>query len=204
MPILAAEPHLYPEHLWRHAAAPSQLERRWHCLHARPRREKAVARHLRSHQIAHYLPQIIQEGRTPGGRITRSEIPLFPGYLFLWGDDRDRAEAIRGNDLANVLEPSDGAQLGRELERIHRLLASGLMVIPTPEHPVGASVRVLSGPLQGMSGVIVRRQGRSDRFVAMVRFLGRGASVELGDWQVERIVATAGISGASRSSFASP
>ena len=40
--------------------------------------------------------------------------------------------------------------------------------------------------LQGVVGTVVRRD-RRDQFVAVVRFLGRGATVELRDWQVERI-----------------
>jgi len=198
MPILPAEPDQYPDDLWRFASSPTPAGRRWHCLHARPRREKSIARHLRSHGIAHYLPQVVQEGRTPGGRATRSLIPLFPGYLFLFGDDRERVEAVRGNDVANVLEPPDGARLARDLEQVHRMLASGLTVRPTAEHPVGARVRVLSGPLRGLCGVVSRRQGRGDRFVAIVQFLGRGASVELGDWQVEPAVGPLAALGAGR------
>jgi hypothetical protein len=37
-----------------------------------------------------------------------------------------------------------------------------------------------------MIGTVFRRD-RRDQLVAVVRFLGRGATVELRDWQVERI-----------------
>lgn len=187
MSILPAEPDCYPPDLWQGDTAVGDADRRWWCLHTRPRQEKAAARYLRSRRITYYLPQAYSEGRTPAGRKIRSLIPLFPGYLFLLGDDPQRVEALRGNHLANVLEVVNQAGLVHDLRQIHHLLASGLPVAPDPSYPVGARVRIASGPLRGLVGTIIRRRGHRDRFVAVVRMLGRGAAVELMDWQVEPI-----------------
>lgn len=180
MPILPAEPDLYPADLWDQAGSP----RRWHCLHAKPRQEKAAARDLKALRVPYYLPQVVREDRTPQGRKTRSVIPLFTGYLFLLGDDRERTLALQGNRLVRVIEVADQAAFDSDLRQVHRVLASGLAVVPEPSAPVGARVRVLTGPLAGVEGTVVRR-GRRDAFVAAVRFLGSGARVELEDWQVE-------------------
>ncbi len=189
MPILSAEPDLYPVDLWTGDAGLCQGdgERRWWCLHARPRQEKSAARHLQSRQIAYYLPQVFRETRTPAGRRLRSLIPLFPGYLFLLGDDRQRVEALRGNHLANVLEIPDQPGLVHDLRQIHQILTSGIQVAPEPTLPVGTRVRVVNGPFLGLVGTIVRRRGHRDRFVATVRCLGQGATIELADWQVEPV-----------------
>ena len=112
MPILPAEPDLYPEDLWRRIESGLEEGKRWWCLHALPRQEKSAARHMRSKFLSYYLPLVVQEGRTPGGRKTRSQVPLFPGYLFLLGDDHERVEAVKGNNLANVLEVVDQSKLG--------------------------------------------------------------------------------------------
>jgi transcription antitermination factor NusG len=66
------------------------------------------------------------------------------------------------------------------------MLGSGLTVLPEPVMPVGARVRIKTGPLMGILGTVIRR-GKRDHFVAVVQFLGRGATVELEDWQVERV-----------------
>lgn len=187
MPILSAEPDLYPADLWNGNANQWNDERRWWCLHARPRQEKAAARHLQSRRISYYLPQVIHDSRTPSGRRLRSLIPLFPGYLFLLGNDYQRVEALRGNHLARVLEVPDQAGLVHDLRQLHQILTSGMLVTPEPTLPVGTRVRVSSGPFLGLVGTIVRRRGQQDRFVAIVRFLGRGATIELADWQVEEV-----------------
>jgi transcriptional antiterminator RfaH len=186
MPILPAEPDMYPADLWQDALTESDPERRWWCLHTKPRQEKATARQLRTRRIMHYLPQVVQESRTPGGRKLKSVIPLFTGYLFLFGDDHHRLEALKTNNLANVLEVTDQTRLALDLRQIHKMLSSGLPVVPEPTHPVGAKIRILSGPLSDMVGMVVRR-GKRDQFVALVQFLGSGATVDLQDWQVETI-----------------
>jgi transcription antitermination factor NusG len=191
MPILPAEPDYYPPDLWRNGAiAPADpidgSTPCWWCLHTKPRQEKATARYLGSQHLAYYLPLYLHESRTPAGRKIRSTLPLFAGYLFLHGNQAARLAALQGNTLVRVLEVSPQDRLDSDLRQIHRLLSSGLSVSPEPTHPVGAAVRISSGPLTGLKGVIVRRE-RGDRFVAVVEFLNLGAAVQLEDWQVERI-----------------
>ncbi len=185
MPILPAEPDCHPPDLWK-GDHPGSLKEgaRWWCLHARPRQEKAIARDLRLHDVAFYLPQVFKEGRTPQGRKTRSIVPLFSGYVFLHGDENDRLLALRGDRLVSVLEVHDQLGFERDLRQIHTMLSAGLLVSPEPAVPVGALVRITTGPLQGMTGQVLRR-GQRDEFVATVHFLGRGARVDLQDWQVE-------------------
>lgn len=193
MPIKPAEPDLFPPDLWERVAPPLKSAPhhegtgpRWWCLHTKPRQEKATARHLRSAGLTYYLPQAVREGRTPEGRKIRSLIPLFPSYLFLFEDELGRVESMRRNTLVQVLEIADQGHLDRDLRQIHRLVSSGLTVIPEPTYPTGSRVRINTGPLAGMTGVVLRRQ-KQDAFVALVRFLGRGASVDLEDWQVEPV-----------------
>jgi transcription antitermination factor NusG len=185
MPILPAEPDLHPPNLWQ-SGGPSAPDELWWCLHTKPRQEKAVARDLKVQDIAYYLPQVVKVDRTPQGRKIRSIIPLFTGYLFLRGNEYARLEALRSNRLANVLQIYDQDTLVADLRQIHQMLASGLTVIPELESPVGTRVRIKTGPLMGLLGTVIRRSKR-DHFVAIVQFLGRGATVELEDWQVERL-----------------
>jgi hypothetical protein len=183
MPILPAEPEMYPDHLWQ-GEVPAADSHRWWCLHTKPRQEKQADRVLQKRRICHYLPQVRRVQRTPGGRKIESLIPLFPGYMFLHGDDYHRVGAMQGNHLASVLEVPNQAALERDLRRIHQMLASGLPVIPEPVFVVGARIRILAGPLRGIVGTVIRRGGR-DRFVAFVHYLSCGATIDLQDWQVE-------------------
>jgi hypothetical protein len=184
MPILPAEPNMFPDDLWEEAGRAPDAGRRWYCLHTKPRQEKATARDLRAARVPFYLPQVIREDRTPSGRKTRSTLPLFGGYLFLLGDQSERLRALQGNRLVNVLEVADQEGLVDDLRQVHRMLLSGLPIEPEAVAPVGGRVRISTGPLTGLVGTVVRR-GKRDHFVAVVRILGLGATVALEDWQVE-------------------
>jgi transcription antitermination factor NusG len=179
MPILPAEPDCNPPNLWDdpsiHAANGEAV---WWCLHTKPRQEKATARELGALGAVYYLPQVLKETRTPKGRKIQSVVPLFTSYMFLKGDVNDRLLALRGHRLVSVIEVIDQEALARDLHQVYTVLRSGL--------PVGATVRIMTGPLTGMVGKVVRRAKR-DQFVAVVRFLGRGAMVDLQDWQVEQV-----------------
>jgi transcriptional antiterminator RfaH len=47
-------------------------------------------------------------------------------------------------------------------------------------------VRIRSGALRGLEGVVVKRHGE-ERLVVAVRFLNQGASIELEDVDLERV-----------------
>jgi transcriptional antiterminator RfaH len=188
MPILPAEPDCNPPNLWEDDASLTfKPDAVWWCLHTKPRQEKATARDLRNQGIVYYLPQVLKESRTPQGRKIQSIVPLFASYMFLKGDLNDRLAALRASRLVSVIEVRDQEALIRDLRQIYTMLSSGLPV--TAEHavPVGAAVRIITGPLTGMVGKVIRRAKR-DQFVAVVRFLGRGAMVDLQDWQVEQVI----------------
>ncbi len=187
MPILPSEPDCHPSNLWVEAdTLPRKEDGVWWCLHTKPRQEKATARDLREQGVSYYLPQVVKESRTPQGRKLRSVVPLFASYVFLYGDANDRLAAFRGDRLVNVLPVVDQEGLVRDLRQVHTMLNSGLSVSSEPMMPVGAKVRIMTGPLTGITGTVIRR-GNRDQFVAVVNFLGRGATVDLEDWQVEQV-----------------
>jgi hypothetical protein len=176
-----------PQDLWDEVARPIEPDRVWSCLHTKPRQEKATARDLRAARTPFYLPQVVHEDRTPGGRKTRSILPLFGGYLFLFGDKSQRLDALRGNRLVNILEVADQDGLIHDLRQIHQMLRSGLAIMPESSVPVGGQIRITNGPLTGLVGTVVRR-GKRDDFVAVVKMLGLGTTVALEDWHVDIII----------------
>jgi transcription antitermination factor NusG len=187
MPILPPEPDCYPPDLWENGAPlPDDATHTWWCLHTKPRQEKAIARELRKAGVAYFLPQAKKSGHTPKGRRIESVVPLFAGYMFVRGKQEDRQVALRGNRIVAILEVADQTLLEHDLRQINTMINSGLIVTEETTVPVGTTVRVASGPLTGVVGKVIKR-ANGDQFVAVVQFLGRGATVLLQDWQVERV-----------------
>ncbi len=86
MPILQAEPTVYPDPLLSRPEPAICPEARWHVLHTKPRQEKSLARDLLDKGVPFYLP-VIGHKRSIHGRVMTSLIPLFDGYVFLYSDD---------------------------------------------------------------------------------------------------------------------
>jgi len=158
----------------------------WWVLHVKPRAEKALARKCLNRQISFFLPQSLRPHRGPG-RGKDSYLPLFPGYLFLFGPEGDRLKALETNLVVNVLSVPNQKELFEDLKRIHRVIESGLTIYPEKRLEPGMPVAINHGPLAGMQGIVHRRKNKMT-LILKVSFLQQMASVELDDWMVEPIL----------------
>ncbi len=185
MPLLAREPDIYPDQLLDGASEPAD-NAPWWALYTLPRREKELMRRLRAWQVPFYGPVIEQRKRSPQGRVRRAYMPLFPGYVFLCGAEDARHRALTTNCVSRCLSVGDRARLVADLRQVQRLIQAEVPLTPESRIQSGTPVRVRSGPLMGVEGVVVRRQNK-ERLLVAVRFLQRGASLLLEDFQVEVI-----------------
>jgi transcriptional antiterminator RfaH len=185
MPILPLEPFVYPNHLFEQSGCPDQENGRWWVLHTRPRAEKALARRLLGRDVRFFLPQYCKQWRNKG-RSSSVHHPLFPGYLFLHGDDQDRLYALQTNLVAQVLHVEDQAELHSDLTRVHHLMVTDACLTPEEQLEPGVLVHIIHGPLAGLQGKVVARHNKM-RFVVEVRFLQQGVSLDVEGWMLERL-----------------
>jgi transcriptional antiterminator RfaH len=167
---------LFPPELLDAPDAPAG-PRVWRVAHTRPRQEKSLARQLLAQQVPYYLPILARRNRIRG-RIVPSQVPLFPGYVFMRADREERLAALATSRVVRTLEVDDQAKLWRDLRQVRQLIASGLPVTPEDRLEPGDLVEVRGGPLAGLQGRILRGAA-GERFVVQVDFIQRGASVDI-------------------------
>ena len=184
MPILASETSLYPENLLDDFTTNS-TERRWWAVYTRSRMEKSLARQLLAMEVPFYLP-LIPRTTTIAGRRVKSLLPLFTGYLFLYGTDEERVQTLATNRVAQLWGASKVDDITRDLQNVRALIESGVPLSPEGQLQPGRRVRVKTGMLMGLEGVVVARRGE-DRLLVAVNFLQQGVSVQIHDYQVEPI-----------------
>lgn len=165
--------------------SPSSSASRWWVLHTHPRAEKVVATALTERGIEFFLPLITARHSYAKSKVAFQK-PLFPGYVFLLGDEHSRELALRTNKLVQVISVPDQARLESELAGIRRALASDVPLELFPAIRVGARCRVLRGPLLGLEGV-VERVGTSTRIYLSVSALGQSVVVEIDAALLERV-----------------
>lgn len=158
-------------------AARTQQSCQWLVLWTKSRQEKELSRQLDARHVEHFLPLINQVSMTRG-RKRVTEVPLFPGYVFLNGQIEDAYDAVASKRVCQVIRITDQQRFIHEIEQIRRALEGKVELQLHPFAVVGRRCRVKRGPLIGLEGVITER-GRRDRLVLTVDVLGRGAALEI-------------------------
>jgi transcriptional antiterminator RfaH len=185
MPLLTLETFVHPEGLLDGAEV-TPHPGRWWALHTRPRAEKALARKCLDYALSFFLPLYQHQWRNRG-RLFCSHLPLFPGYVFLHGDEETRLAALETNLVANVLPGDDQPRLHADLQRVYRMITSGAPITPEDRLEPGDPVEIIKGPFAGMEGKLIRR-GKNLRFLVEVQFLRRAVSAEVESWMVRPLV----------------
>jgi len=186
MPILPAEPDIFPENLLEQDQPEADSEIRWWALYTLPRREKELMRRLRGVSIPHYCPLVKKRTKSPAGRVRTSYVPLFSAYVFFLGDEEHRYQALQTNCISRCMVVVDADRLVADLKNIKRLIDADAPLTPESRIEPGVRVRIRSGALAGLEGTVVKRRG-VERLLVAVEFLQQGASVQLEDFQVEPI-----------------
>ena len=189
MPILALEPTLFPNDLLigigRAEARHQDVDRAWWCMHTKSRQEKSLSRALSAKRVPHYLP-LVARNVLVRGRSVQSYVPVFAGYVFVFGTIQEREVAIRTNRICQALPVIDGPGLCADLARVQTLIDSGFPLTVEARFQPGQRVRVRHGALDGLEGIVLRRK-RETRLIVDVRMLQQGVSVEIDDFCLEPI-----------------
>jgi transcription antitermination factor NusG len=129
--------------------------------------------------IEAFLPTVPKWSRWKDRR-KRVDWPLFQGYCFARLQPGEFRTVRTCAGVAGVVSFSGRAASipDREIEAIRALVESDLQYDPCPLLPEGSWVEVVSGPLQGVTGRLVRKGARA-RLVLAVDLIGQGVSVEV-------------------------
>jgi transcription antitermination factor NusG len=156
----------------------------WYALQTRANHERKVAERLNSQDITSIVP-IFSEVHRWKDRNKKVELPVFPGYVFVQMDLAERMRAIvisgvvRFVGMGTMPTPIPDA----EMEVVNACLRHGGLVRPHAYVMVGSPVNVVSGPLQGMRGILLRRKGVS-RLVLSVSLIQSSVAIEVDDTDV--------------------
>jgi len=182
MPILGEQTCLCPENLLDEFALEG-APRQWWVLYTRARQEKALGRELLEYGVPFYLPLVKKAVRSRNRTIT-SYIPLFSGYLFLFGTEDERVRSLKTNRISRILTVDDSERLVHDLRQLRQLIVSNAPLTVESRLVRGDRVRVKSGPFAGLEGTVLQRRGAT-RLMVAVNFLQQGASVEIDDFLLE-------------------
>jgi len=153
--------------------------RPWYVLQCWARKESVIVTQLENQGLECFLPKY-KSIRQWSDRKKEVEQPLFPGYIFCRFDYSDRRAAVMTPGILGVVGcgkmpvPVDD----KEIEAIQLAVASGKPRQPWPYLEVGQQVRIHTGKLTGLEGILVQFKG-NHRVVLSVSLLQRAVALEV-------------------------
>jgi transcription antitermination factor NusG len=159
----------------------------WFALHVRGRQEFNISENLGSNGYEWFLP-LYKSSKRWSDRIKQVDSPLFPGYVFCRFNPMDRMPILKIPGVIQIV--GFNRQLvavdEEEIRAIQALVASGIPNHPCPYLEVGDKVRIESGPLRGLEGLLVEFQG-NHQLVLSVTLLQRSVAVKIDSASVSSV-----------------
>jgi len=159
----------------------------WTPVRTKPRREKKLAEYCSTHSAPFYLP-LKKSVRRYQRRTVEFMIPMFPGYVFCALDDSTYSKIVQCGAIVYRVKMTPELEKGliddlvalRDFEKMTREAE----IVVRPEILEGVRVKVRSGPLRGVCGVVEKRDDGVMLSVG-VEILGQSVSTKLDIEDVE-------------------
>lgn len=161
----------------------------WFALQTRARHEKVVVQRLSDKGVVTFLPLIRQVHRWSDRRKT-VDLPLFSSYVFAKLPPRND-ERLRVLLVDGVLKFVGNQGLGTPIpdEQINAIRTLVKEELPYHTHPflkIGQRVRIRSGALSGLEGILVSRSGECS-LVLSLDAIQRSLAVRIEGYEIEPV-----------------
>ena len=140
------------------------FEPRWYAAYTCANHEKRVTEQLQQRSVECLLP-IYESVRRWKDRRVRLQLPLFPSYVFVRLALCDRLQVLQIPSVVRLVG-FDGHPTPLPVEDVEAIRACLMRRHPMQPHRYvqrGQRVRVLGGPLAGLSGIVVRQRNGTRR-----------------------------------------
>lgn len=157
----------------------------WYALYTCPRHEKHVAEQIERRSFSCFLP-LYRSLRRWKDRRKELELALFPGYVFVRMNLENRLQVLQLPGVVRLVS-FNGQPAALPVDQIEELQGRLSGVVRAEPHPylrAGRKVRVRSGPMQGLEGIIVRRKDGC-RLIFSIDLIMRSVAVEVDEADLE-------------------
>ncbi len=153
---------------------------KWYAVHTRSRHEKQVDLFLSERGVETFLPLVHTLSRRRD-RKKYVDIPLFPGYLFVCAEKERLYDVKYTKGVTRIISTGLGAPTpipDKQILDIKSVMETEVQLDPFPYLKKGRMVRIKSGPLKGLEGILVERKGHY-KLVIQIDLLQKGAAAEV-------------------------
>jgi transcription termination/antitermination protein NusG len=163
----------------RELASSQKFSANWFAAYTHSHHEKRVASHFGERGIESFLPLYSTRRRWKNRCEMNLELPLFPNYVFVHIDPRERVRVLEVPGVQSLVgfgrTPAPLPHF--EIEALRAGLGQR-GVEPHPYLVIGERVRIKAGPMTGLEGVLVRKKNNF-RVVLALDVIMRSVAVEV-------------------------
>jgi transcriptional antiterminator NusG len=159
----------------------------WYGLHTRPRHERIVAQRLEERGVTAFLPLVTEVHRWSDRKKT-VQSPLFSCYVFAkFAPNRsERLRVLRVDGVFGLVGArGEGTPIpDGQIDAVRSLVETE---VPWSSHPflkIGQRVRIRSGALDGLEGILLSRNG-DQTLVISIDAIQRSLAVRVEGYEVE-------------------
>ena len=167
-------------------------DKKWHALYVRSRAEKKVFSRLQEMRIEAFLP-LITRMKQWSDRKKKTEEPLFKSYIFVKNSSKEYYDIVNisgamhfvsfENAVAEVPE-NQIAAIKRYIEEYDEKIADS---IDNDTLNPGQSVRIISGPMNGLTGQFISYQNKK-MLLIYIDVVGQYIPVKVARVKVEPLI----------------
>ncbi len=163
-------------------------ERKWYVFYLRPRTESLVYKTLANLNYEVFYP-VVQSTRIWKNRQKKTiTSPLFPSYLFVYSYAHELYSIKCLPQVVGYVtfegKPSTISE--KEIEGIRRMLGLGCAITVEAKFLKGERVRIISGPLIGYEGILVKQYGKS-RFSIRLKAINHSVLIDIALLELEKL-----------------
>lgn len=153
------------------------IKRTWYVLQVKPRTEKKISALMRAYGYFAYFPTYTKVRKVQRRKV-RTELPLFPGYVFSRLFAEERRKTFETNLLLKTITMTEPRKTIHQLRQIAHASRKGREMRQTNPFKVGDLVKVEYGPFRGVEGY-VKRRGRGSYIVLNLEILNQAVEVAI-------------------------
>jgi transcriptional antiterminator RfaH len=164
------------------------LDPKWHVVYTRARTEKRVAARMNRNGIECYLPlqKVLKQWSDRKKWVWE---PLFRSYLFVRIVPKQYQEVVSDPGVVRFIyfEGKPATVSEEQIEHLRRLIANEIPLERTsPLLKIGQRVRVISGPMLGIEGILHNFQG-TRRILIQINGIDQALAIMLPSADVEPV-----------------
>lgn len=176
--------YIEPYRLENHSQEPRCVacpvtEESWYAVYTVHRHENSVLRHLDLRAIDTFFPtyEIMRLWRNR--QRVKVSVPLFPNYIFVRTDNRDFIRILQCPGVVRLIgTPRGPLPIANSVIELLRAGVAEKKIEPYHELVVGERVRVKSGLMQGVEGVLVRKDN-GWQFVLSIESINQHTAIKM-------------------------